>query len=282
MDTRLTVRARLEQHDLFGKLKELARLQSELIDRELFLTNLHAEFCAFEIRYMREVGALYLKLDEWNVKITQKHVEGLCLDGARIQKELAELLGNQGADPITSHPRSSTEWFGSGRKPNCTFVLGDEPDSEPAEFHSSVELKSAYREVAKRVHPDLATNIRDRQRREALMRKANSAFQQGDLEALKSIVEEYEQDAEQVSGIDGIMSSERIERQILQIKVRLKRIEQEIASLLASDTGNLKQRADAAWARGYDLLADMAAGIRKQIDDARERFYSVSGMESAK
>jgi hypothetical protein len=53
-----------EEQELAQKRKELALLQAELIDRELFLVNLRAELAAFEGRYLREVGVLYAELDE--------------------------------------------------------------------------------------------------------------------------------------------------------------------------------------------------------------------------
>ena len=55
--------------------EELAFLQADLTDRELFLANLRAELAAFEGRYLREVGVLYAELDEWNAKIAELAAE---------------------------------------------------------------------------------------------------------------------------------------------------------------------------------------------------------------
>jgi hypothetical protein len=273
VDTELALRARLGQEELSEKLKELARLQAELVDRELFLTNLRYEIHALEIRYMREVGALYLELDEWNAKITKIHTDELYIDSAKIQQELSELLGGEGAHSASSESRPRG-WFRS-RKQDWSSAVEDEP-SAADESHPSTDLKAAYREVAKRVHPDFAVNEGDRQKRESLMKEANSAYQRGDLEALRRILEEYGNSPQSISGTDGATDLERIARQIAQIRRRLERIEQEIVALLASDIGNLKQRADAAWARGRDLLAEMAHGVRNRIEAARQRFYSGS------
>jgi hypothetical protein len=53
-------------------------------------------------------------------------------------------------------------------------------------------LRRLYREVAKRVHPDLAAGEADRRRRELLMTDANRAFRLGDLDRLLALIEESE------------------------------------------------------------------------------------------
>jgi hypothetical protein len=63
--------------DLAEKHEQLAILQAELTDRELFLESLRAELAAFEGRYLREVGVLYAELDEWNAKIAELTAEAV-------------------------------------------------------------------------------------------------------------------------------------------------------------------------------------------------------------
>lgn len=281
METGLTLRRRAGLDNLPEELNELTRLQVELIDRELFLTNLRSEILAFETLYVRRVGVLYLKLDEWNAKIAKKRGEELYFDSAKLQQELSELLGGQDAGPLPGAVPPPKEWFGSRRTAGWSSRFGDQPE-EPAGFHPSAKLKTAYREVARRVHPDFAVDAGDRRRREALMKEANSAYQQGDLEALRAILENYDENPEQLFGTDGVSNLERVRHQIAQIHRSLERIEREIVAVLASDIGKLKERADAAWATGQDLLAEMADDLRKQIEAAQERFYSGSGIKGRK
>jgi septal ring factor EnvC (AmiA/AmiB activator) len=72
-----------EEQDLARKREELAVLQVELTDRELFLTNLRVEIAAFEGRYLREVGVLYAELDDWNAKIAELTSEAAGTEQAR-------------------------------------------------------------------------------------------------------------------------------------------------------------------------------------------------------
>jgi hypothetical protein len=54
--------------------------------------------------------------------------------------------------------------------------------AEVKEFATSPELKNLYREVAKRVHPDLAIDEIDRER-ERLIKETNRAYQNGDADS---------------------------------------------------------------------------------------------------
>ncbi|MGQ9555648.1 MAG: exonuclease domain-containing protein [Anaerolineae bacterium] len=53
------------------------------------------------------------------------------------------------------------------------------------------ELKALYREVAKLVHPDLATDQVERERRTRVMAEANAAYERGDVETLRRILREW-------------------------------------------------------------------------------------------
>src|SRR5208282_1533977 len=101
--------------------------------------------------------------------------------------------------------------------------------AESKEFTPSPELKSLYREVAKRVHPDLATDDADRRQREHLMTEANRAYENGDAEGLRRIFQEYESSPDTVRGTGVAADLVRILRQLKQVRNRLARIEEEIA-----------------------------------------------------
>src|SRR5271157_3314892 len=72
-----------EEEELAKKREELALLQADLADRELYLTNLRVELSAFERRYLRQVGVLYAQLDEWNAKIAELVAEDERTEAAR-------------------------------------------------------------------------------------------------------------------------------------------------------------------------------------------------------
>ena len=58
-------------------------------------------------------------------------------------------------------------------------------------FASSSELRELYLGVANQIHPDRAANERDLALRERLMKDANAAFERGDADTLRRVLEEY-------------------------------------------------------------------------------------------
>jgi hypothetical protein len=237
-----------EEEELTKKREELALLQAELADRELYLTNLRVEISAFERRYLRQVGALYAELDEWNAKI-------------------AELVAE---DERTEEARSAATQARTQAAESHSAVQGEA--AEASDFTPSAKLKSLYREVAKRVHPDLATDEADRRNREKFMKEANRAYEQGDVDEMRKILDEYESSPETVTGAGVAADLVRVIRQIKQIRSRLAQIELEIASLVDSDIAQLKAKVDAAKGEGSELLTEMAADVRRRIDVVRRRF----------
>lgn len=248
MSAETTPRVSPEEEELAKKREELSVLQSQLADRELHLTNLRAELKAFEARYLRQVGVLYAELDEWNAKI-------------------AELVAE---DERTKEAQSAATEARTQAAESHSAVHGRA--AEARDFTPTVELRSVYREVAKRVHPDLATDDADRCNRERFMAEANRAYEQGDLDGMRRILEEYESCPESVKGEGVAADLVRVIRQVKQMRSRLAQIELEIASLIESDIAKLKAKVEAASAQGLDLLAEMANDVKSRIDAARLRF----------
>jgi DnaJ-class molecular chaperone len=138
-------------------------------------------------------------------------------------------------------------------------------------FSPSPELKRAYREVAKRIHPDLTTNESDRARRQELMAEANEAYQQGDELRLAKILDTYESSPETVEGEGAGAELVRVIRKLSLMKNRLGEIETEIQRFINSDLNLLKIQVEDAQELGHDLLVEMAEKVRKRITDCKER-----------
>lgn len=99
------------------------------------------------------------------------------------------------------------------------------------DFTPSEDLKKLYREVAKRIHPDLTTDPVEKVRRQELMVAANQAYEAGDIEALKAILHSWESSPESVKG-DGVVAELiRVIRKIAQCRERLRAIEQEFKAV---------------------------------------------------
>lgn len=95
------------------------------------------------------------------------------------------------------------------------------------DFRPSESLKKLYREVAKRIHPDLTTDEDERSRRQQLMAEANQAYEDGDEEQLQAILHGWESNPESVEGEGVAAELIRAIRKIAQGRDRLKVIQKE-------------------------------------------------------
>ena len=137
-------------------------------------------------------------------------------------------------------------------------------------FKPSSELKKLYREVAKKIHPDLATEDDERQRRQQLMAEANQAYEDGNLERLQAILHDWQSSPESVKGKGISFELIRIIRQIAQSRKRLKTIQAEIRALEKTELFQLKTKVKEAQETGQDLLIDMSNELDEQISIATQ------------
>jgi hypothetical protein len=246
MSGKIIRRLKPEEEEILRKREELAVIQANLAERELELVDLRSQLAAFEGRYLRQVGTLYAELDEWKARIA----------------ELKALL----------EPSSTANAREAREQARQTFEDAHGKASEAHDFTPSPELKSLFREVAKRIHPDFATDSADQKRRTRFMAAANHAYQAGDAEELQRILDQYEEGAEAVKG-EGIGAELiRIIRQISLARTRLSEIEEELATLRQSEVALLKAQAEERDQEGRDLLTELANAVKEQIALARKEY----------
>ena len=243
MSADLGFRPKPEEEELNLKKQELQGLESKLIELELQLVGLRGELSAFERLYLKEVGVLYAELDE-------------------IEAQTAEHLarrdpGNTKAHELANEARARAE--------ESRTAAGELAVKEARRFAPSSSLKSLYREVARRIHPDLAVNDADRAKRQRLMAQANQAYEIGDEAKLRAILEEYETSPEAVFGEGTGADLVRVIRKIAQVKRRLAEIDREMHQIMATELFELKKKVDEGTKQGRDVLKEMASKIQSQI-----------------
>ena len=241
--------AKPEERELARKREEQAALEIELAERELRSENLRAELGAFERRYLHFVGLRYAELDHLKAEIAERLA--------------AEQPANERLQRLARIARAGANETKSS--------AGENTKEEPAAFESSPEMKQLYREVAKRVHPDLTSDRDDRAKRQQLMAEANDAYERGDEAKLMSILTAYECSPEAVQGEGAGAELIRVIRRISQARGRLSEIEAEMQGLLRSDLYQLKSRLDEALTLGRDVLKEMADKVEEQIAQANRR-----------
>lgn len=256
MKTELDKRETPEERELSKKQAELQELEDRLGEEELELATLRAELNTFEAIYIRVVGVKYAELDEIEAKIAE----------ARLRQNPSDEDYQEEVEKARSRAKESKE-----ATSHIEEVVKD--------FKPSDNLKKLYREVAKRIHPDLAENDAERLKREELMVKANLAYQEGDVEKLRAILNEWEDSPESVKGEGAGADLVRIIRKISHVEVRLRAIELEITKMRESELYQLKTKVEAAEDEGRDLLSEMASKVEDEINEAHARLDDIIGSQ---
>jgi Skp family chaperone for outer membrane proteins len=206
----------------------LRALEALLAERERELSALLDELAAFEQRYQRILGTRYRRLAD------------LAADLA------ARRLGDRDA-PDPAPPR--------------TDPAKDAAPARPVR-ESAKEL---FRRLARRIHPDLASDPADRARRTSLMALANLAYEQGDVDTLTTLLEDWELGPDSVVGHGPLPELTRVLRRIGRAHKRLEAVAGELEELHSSYLASLYKEAREADSKGLDLLEDMGAELDRLI-----------------
>jgi hypothetical protein len=240
--------------ELVRRRAQLQVLSGQLLERERGLAAFRSELHAFETTYRKALGARYARLDEL-AELLDETTEPV-VDDAR--------PGLDDGDPAERYP-------GQGLPGGQNWAWGErEPDREPERRAVvSEDARRLFRQLARLIHPDLARDPQERERRTNLMVAANDAYEQGDVAALERLLEDWHASPEAVTGSGAAAELERMLRRIAQVEAGMCRIDEEVAELEASAMGWLRRRVEKAAREGWDLLAHMVRELDRQIGEAQ-------------
>ena len=240
--------------ELARRKAQLLVLTRQLLDRERDLAAFRGELHAFETTYRKALGARYARLDELAERLD----------------ETATARADEGAPDPGPDQDPAERYPGQGLPGGQNWAWGErEPEREPERAGISDDAKRLFRQLARLIHPDLAADPVERERRTNLMVAANFAYEQGDTQALERLLEEWHQSPEAVTGHGAAAELERTLRRIAQVEAGMQRIEEELAELEASAMGWLRRRVEKAAREGWDLLAHMVRELDRQISEAQ-------------
>ena len=245
-----------EEIELEKKRAELSTLEDELALKELDLTTSQVGMEDLRRRYLRIVGVKLALLDEIEAQIAEIL--------ARLEPENEEV--QEKADQNRTQAQESA---------NATGSISEE-DFEVEPFIPSENLKQLYRDLAKKVHPDLAPNDQARERRNRFMQEVNQAYAERNEERLQALLNEWESSPDSVSGEGTGAELIRIIRQIARVRNRIEAISKEMDKLKELELYKLKLKIDEAQDDGLDRLSEMADEVDVQIENANTRLKDIS------
>ena len=238
--------------ELVRRKAQLQVLTRRLLERERDLAAYRSELQAFETRYRKALGTRYARLDEL---------------AERLDETRGPAEGAGGPDPAPEDP--AERYPGQGLPGGQNWAWGErEPEPERRPVVDEV-AKRLFRQLARLIHPDLAADAAERERRTNLMVAANDAYEQGDVAALERLLADWHASPEAVTGGGAAAELERTLRRIAQAEAEMRRIDEELAELEASAMGWLRRRVEKAAREGWDLLAHMVRELDRQIGEAQ-------------
>lgn len=244
-----------EEEELQLKRRDLAILEQDLAQKELELSTLKGEVHLFERRYHLVVGVKYTELDGVKAQIL----------------ELASGLYPR-SDEFRAGAQSARE------KAQSSAKAEEDDDSDLSEvFKPSEDLKKLFRQVAKKIHPDLASDEKEKIRRHELMAKLNLAYDRLDEEAIHAVQREWEAGHHPEKNETVGTQLVKIVRQVAQVKKRLLKIEEELVEIQNSGMHQLMHKTAEAEKTGHELLEEMAKSVDEKINSIKSKVRDLAG-----
>lgn len=255
------------------RLKATLRQQESRIARlEAQIAEVQAEIAAFEPIYDERVRPIELRVQAVRDAINE-------IEAERVQRR-------RGADPqaeadgFQPRPRGEMPMYNPFRAPPPD-PAGPEPASG-GRRKAPRDLKTLYRGLARRFHPDLAEDEADRAHRNDLMALINEAYSSGDIDSLRVLeeqhvdfsVDEVPQSAEMP--LETLLLR-KLHQQSADLAMQIQDLQFEYNTLMHDPLMDLKIQVKLAQMKGRDLLQEMADDLRedyqrllRQLDALRQ------------
>lgn len=248
--------AKPEEIELEKKRRKLERLKDRLADREEEMADLRAELEQTEANYTMEVGRFYAELDEIEAQIAEEELK-LVPDDEEIKKKVEELR------------RRAEESAAELEEASCHN-----------KFNPTPEAKKAYHNLARMIHPDLAIDDEERERRHTLMARLNDAYADGDQNLLNKLVEEYRDSPDLVRGDSIGDELVRVIRQIYQVKTRLRELKSEKLKAELSEAYAMREKVRGEQLEGRNYFKQMSERTKTHIMKARRRLENLQNLNA--
>ena len=238
---------------------DVQTLRDQLAQLEQEHADLVVELSEFETLYQARVGLVQAKLEEAQLHIAEYKLRidllqwrGSALSPGQLEAEVEYRLRDQ--------RRYAHHVYEQAEAAQHATV------ANPIDPAARLDLKQIYRELAKRTHPDLATDDLDRSTREQQMKTINALYAQRDIDALRDLfrklnfVEERRRESPEEQAV-------RFSQEHDRLVAAIKRVKGDIAELNHSAMMSLKLDYALGRSRRRDVLGEVAAKVQAQLSE---------------
>lgn len=243
MESKATTIARLRA--------EVEAARTDLIEAEAELADHRADIEAFEFAYAARMGDRLVVLAAVEAEVAD------LLD--RIQRRRNEKTF--GIDHRSVEEQYRRTWQQPPKAP-------PKRPSEPVSQTTEAQIKKLYRQLARRLHPDLTTDAEDRAYRTEMMTAVNDAYAARSLAELLAVARQLDGGQPIASASSAQTEGDMIralEEELNRCRRRLARIHLERQTLHTDSMVALSLEVTLAERQGRDLLGEMVAEVDRKI-----------------
>ena len=246
--------------------EEITAKREIIADLSEEVSSLKNELAVFEAEYHGRIGVLYVKLDELELAIKEylKRIE--LLESGKV-KNLVDLEKEIEEQFKTDYQKIKEEKEEAEQYSEEYERVKEKPKLDE---ESEKRLKSLYRELAKKYHPDMARTPEDKEKFHKIMAEINQAYNDRDLKKMEEL-------AIRLKYPEKIFVKESLEEEFERLMGESKKldeiisdIENELDAIKNSDTYKFKMKVDEAKAEEKDLLKEMEDGLKTKINQKDE------------
>jgi hypothetical protein len=238
----------VERADLVPTEDEATQLQDRLATIEAAQATLEAEITSFHADYLRLVGIHVAQLND-------------------VEARILRIVAERSQAPSDMHAAEAAEEESRRTAAEVKAIPKKGPIPSP-------ELKKLFRDAAKVMHPDIASE-EVRPHAEAFMKRLNHAYRAGDAEAIGDLVQQWQASPFALDEEAARRAGDA--RRVRTLQAAIERAEQRLENVRRSRLSQLMERVLAASAAGDDLLAQMRIDAESALIDARARLASLEG-----
>ncbi|GGV69148.1 hypothetical protein GCM10010294_25700 [Streptomyces griseoloalbus] len=171
------------------RLEQAVRAAEQaLIEFEIAVETFRVEVENFSRLHEQKLGPVYARLEELDARILEARAARS--DDPEDRRRADE--ARAGLMPIPGVEALMNGWMDSdGLFPEATAMLTDQPVRPPQRVRPSEEARKLYRDLARKAHPDLAQEDKERARREEFITRVNAAYARGNEAELRELAEEW-------------------------------------------------------------------------------------------
>lgn len=258
-----------ERRQLHALQTSCDQLTGQIANAELDLETVRADLLEFEHaysaaladahRHLKSAERVVLSLDRWADVLTQNE---RAIIAARVKKA-TEKKRHTAEDELAAHGAQSTRGEAS-RAANDTVAEG-----APAPLFATPRddrLKTAFRSLARRYHPDLARSEQERVQFGQYMARINDLYRARDLERLLSLEEQLK--GGDITGIEGDIHEqiEALQKRQGWLNVVLGNLRQDRDRLRQSSLMLLREACLERQAQGLDPFAELVSQMMGRVE----------------